>query len=149
MAVQTVESKTTEEFLGKVLSDTSAFTTIVLAAVFCGPGHLRTVWQILTHRNVTADADVSFNVGVHLLPAVAIACMVAGAAVTRVARAPRGQGPRLELAVAVLAVLVVPAVLVGTLEGEQAGLVISALLAMGLTFFAGRIYRRVFPVWPV
>jgi hypothetical protein len=45
----------------------------------------------------------------------------------------------------VLAVLVVPAVLVGTLEGEQAGLVISALLAIGITFFAGRIYRRLFP----
>lgn len=123
-----------------------AVTTIVLAAVFCGPGHLVVVWQILTHRPVTADADVSFTVGVHLLPAVAIACMVAGAVVMRLGRSPRGEpGPRLEMAVSVLAILVVPPVLVGTLEGEQAGLVISAIFAIGLTFFAARVYRRVFP----
>jgi apolipoprotein N-acyltransferase len=124
-----------------------AVTTIVLAAVFCGPGHLRVVWQILTHRNITADADVSFTVGVHLLPAVAIACMTAGAVVMRVARAKVGDPvPRLEMVISVLAVLVVPAVVVGTLEGEQAGLVISAILAVGLTFFAARVYRRIFPV---
>ena len=46
---------------------------------------------------------------------------------------------------AILAILVVPAVLISTLDGEQAGLVISALLAIGLAFFAGRIYRRIFP----
>ena len=33
MAVQTVDTTKTEQFLGKVLTDTSAFTTIVLAAV--------------------------------------------------------------------------------------------------------------------
>ena len=48
---------------------------------------------------------------------------------------------------AVMSFLVVPAMLFGTLEGEQAGLVISATLAIGLAYFAGRIYRRVFP-WP-
>jgi hypothetical protein len=126
-----------------------AITTIVLAAVFCGPGHLRVVWQILTHRPITADADVSFTVGVHLLPAVAIACMMAGAVVMRLARTAVGEArPRLEMAMSVLATLVVPPVLVGTLEGEQAGLVISAILAIGLTFFAARIYRRVFPPRP-
>jgi apolipoprotein N-acyltransferase len=124
-----------------------AITTIVLAAVFCGPGHLRTVLQLLAHRKLTVDADVSFTVGVHLLPGVTIACLVAGAVVARMARTPAKEGgPRLEMAMAVLAVLVVPAVLFGTLEGEQAGLVISALLAIGLASFAGRIYRRVFPV---
>jgi apolipoprotein N-acyltransferase len=123
-----------------------AVATIVLAAVFCGPGHLRTVAQLLTHRHVTVDADLGFTVGVHLLPAVVIACMVAGVAVWRAARPTGDQpGPRLEAAMGVLAVLVVPAVLVGTLEGEQAGLVISALIAIGITFFAGRIYRRLFP----
>jgi len=121
-------------------------TTIVLAAVFCGPGHLRVVWQLLTHRPISADPDETYNVGVHLLPAVTIGCLIAGAVVTRLARTPKGQpGPRLEAAIAVLAILVVPAVLLGTLEGEQAGLVISALLAIGLTFFAGRVYRRIFP----
>jgi apolipoprotein N-acyltransferase len=124
-----------------------AITIIVLGAVFCGPGHLPVVFELLTHRPLTVDADQSFTVGVHLLPAVTIGCLIAGAAVTRLARIPRGQrGPRLEMAMAVMAVLVVPALLVGTLEGEQAGLVISALLAMGLAFFAGRMYRRIFPI---
>ncbi|HEX8952756.1 MAG TPA: apolipoprotein N-acyltransferase, partial [Polyangia bacterium] len=124
-----------------------AAATIVLAAVFCGPGHLRVVLQLLMHRPLTVDPDVSFTVGVHLLPAVTIGCLAAGATVSRLARTPAGQrGPRLELAMAVLTVLVAPAVLFGTLEGEQAGLVISALLAIGLAFFGGRIYRRIFPV---
>ncbi len=123
-----------------------AGTTIVLAAVFCGPGHLRVVAQLIAHRPLTVDADQGFTVGVHLLPAVVIACLVAGATAWRLAR-PTGDepGPRLEAAMGVLAVLVVPAVLFGTLEGEQAGLVISALLAVGTSFFAGRIYRRLFP----
>jgi apolipoprotein N-acyltransferase len=123
-----------------------AATTIVLAAVFCGPGHLRVVVQLITHRHLTVDADQSFSIGVHLLPAVVIACLVAGVATWRAAR-PTGDlpGPRLEAAMGVLAILVAPAVLFGTLEGEQAGLVISALLAIGITFFAGRIYRRLFP----
>ena len=121
-------------------------TTIVLAAVFCGPGHLRVVFELITHRKMSVDADVSFSVGVHLLPAVTIACLVTGAVVARLAKTPKGErGPRLEMAMAVLAILVVPAVLIGTLEGEQAGLVIAAMLAIGLTFFAGRIYRRIFP----
>ena len=103
--------------------------------------------QILTHRPVGGDPDVAFNVGVHLLPAVTLGCFVAGAVVARLARTPKGaRGPRLELAMGILAVVVVPAVLFGTLEGEQAGLVISAMLAIGLSFFAARIYRRVFPV---
>jgi apolipoprotein N-acyltransferase len=123
-----------------------AVTTIVLAAVFCGPGHLRVVFQLLTHRKLGVDADVSFDVGVHLLPAVTIACLAAGVTVARMARTPKGErGPRLELAMAVMAILVVPAVLFGTLEGEQAGLVISTMLAIGLASFAGRLYRR-FPL---
>jgi len=125
---------------------TLAAATIVLAAVFCGPGHLRVVFQLLLHRPLAVDADESFTVGVHLLPAVTIGCLLAGAVVARLARTPAGErGPRLETAMAILAILVVPAVLFGTLEGEQAGLVISALLAIGLAFFAGRIYRRIFP----
>src|SRR5262249_20354171 len=85
-------------------------TTVVLAAVFCGPGHLRTVVQLLSHRHLSVDADVGFEVGVHLLPAVVIACMVAGVAVWRAARPTGDQpGPRLEAAMGVLAVLVAPA----------------------------------------
>lgn len=121
--------------------------TIVLAAVFCGPGHLRLVWQLLTHRPVTnADPDVSFSVGLRLAIAVALSCLAAGALVARRARVPRGEpGARLEAALAVLAVLVVPPVLIGSLEGEQAGLVLSAMAAVGVAFAGGRLYRRFFP----
>jgi hypothetical protein len=123
-----------------------AVTTIVLAAVFCGPGHLRVVMRLLAHRPLGVDADAAFSIGVHLLPAVTIGCLIAGAVVARMARTPKGErGPRLEMTMSVLAILVAPAVLFGTLEGEQAGLVISAMLATGLAFFAGRIYRRIFP----
>lgn len=116
---------------------------VVLAAVFCGPGHLRIVWQLVAHRALGVSPDESFSVAIHLLPGVAIALVASGALMMRVSATPRDQPmPRLEMAMAVLAILVVPAVLFGTLEGEQAGLVISALLAVGLAFFGGRVYRR-------
>ena len=121
---------------------------VVLSAVFCGPGHLRLVWQLLTHRPVTtADPDLSFQIGLRLMGAVGLSCLGAGAVVARQARVPAGEpGARLEAAMAVLAVLVLPAVLVGSLEGEQAGLVLSAMAAVGLAFAGGRLWRRFFPV---
>jgi apolipoprotein N-acyltransferase len=124
---------------------TLAAGIVVLAAVFCGPGHLRLVAQLLAHRTLTVPPDESFSVAMHLLPGVVIALLAAGAVTVRVSRTPRDEPmPRLEMAMAVLAILVLPAVLFGTLEGEQAGLVIAALLAIGVTFFGGRVYRRVF-----
>jgi apolipoprotein N-acyltransferase len=119
-----------------------AVAIVVLGAVFCGPGHLDVLWQILTHRPLSADPDLSFRVGLGLLPTVALACLTTGALLARQARG--GLTPRLETALAVLAVIVAPATLLGQLEGEQAGLVISALLAIGLALWAGRLMRRYF-----
>ncbi len=115
---------------------------VVLGAVFCGPGHLDLVWQILTHRPVSADPDLSFRVGLGLIPTVALGCLTVGALLARMARG--GHQPQLETALAIVAVVVVPATLLGQLEGEQAGLVISALLAIGLALLAGRLMRRYF-----
>jgi hypothetical protein len=117
---------------------------IVGGAVFCGPGHLDVVWQLLTHRPVSADPDLGFRVGLGLLPAVTLACLAAGALVARQAHHDK-QDPRparLESALAVLLVLVAPATLLGQLEGEQAGLVISALLAVAVALGGARLYRR-------
>src|SRR2546430_13953014 len=60
MAVQTVESKTTEEFLGKVLSDTSAFTTIVLAAV----GDRLGLYKELAARGPATSAELASRAGI-------------------------------------------------------------------------------------
>jgi hypothetical protein len=121
---------------------TLAVGVVVLGAVFCGPGHLDLVWQILTHRPVSADPDLSFRVGLGLIPTVAIACLTVGALLARFARG--AHQPQLETALAIVAVIVAPATLLGQLEGEQAGLVISALLAIGLALLAGRVMRRYF-----
>jgi apolipoprotein N-acyltransferase len=101
-------------------------------------GHLGLALSLLAHRNIPEGlADVAFSTGLWLVPAVALGCALCGIAVTRAG----GPAP-LEAACAVLLVLVVPALLLGTLEGEQAGLVISAMLAMALAAGAGRLYRR-------
>jgi apolipoprotein N-acyltransferase len=116
---------------------------VVGGALFCD-GHLALVWQLVTHRPVGADPDLSFRVGVGLVPAVALGCLVAGALVARLAARDRADArlPRLEATLAVLAVLVAPATLLGQLEGEQAGLVISALVATAIALGAGWLYRR-------
>jgi apolipoprotein N-acyltransferase len=118
---------------------TLVFLVVVLGGLFCGP--LRLVWQLITHRPVSASVDTSFAVGVRLIPVTALACMMAGVVIAWLARAS-AERPRLESAIAVLLVLVAPATLLGTLEGEQAGLVIMALIAIGLTLLAGRLTRR-------
>ena len=60
MAVQTIETKTTEEFLGKVLSDTSAFTTIVLAAV----GDRLGLYKELAARGPATSAELASRAGI-------------------------------------------------------------------------------------
>jgi hypothetical protein len=53
-----------------------------------------------------------------------------------------GERAPLETAVAALLVVVAPALAVGTLEGEQAGLVLSALATIGLALLGGRLATR-------
>jgi apolipoprotein N-acyltransferase len=118
---------------------TIVFLLVLLGGLFCGP--LRIVFQLLVHRHLTASLDAGFAVGVRLIPTTAIACALAGVVIARMARGAT-ELPRLESAVAVLLVLVVPATLFGTLEGEQAGLVIMAAAAIGLALLAGRLTRK-------
>src|SRR5439155_27282592 len=60
MAVQTVDTTKTEQFLGKVLSDTSAFTTIVLAAV----GDRLGLYKELAARGPATSAELASRAGV-------------------------------------------------------------------------------------
>jgi hypothetical protein len=79
---------------------------------------------------------------VRLIAAVALACVACGAVIAWLGRARDALAPRLEATIAVLAIVVVPATLLGSLEGEQAGLVISALLAIAITVGAEQLLRR-------
>jgi apolipoprotein N-acyltransferase len=101
----------------------------VLVAVASLSGHPALALQILARRHV-GESDLTFATGVWLLPAALLGCVAAGLIARR---------RRLEAAVAVVIVLVGPALLFGTLEGEQAGLVISAMLGVTVAFIAGKL----------
>ncbi len=93
--------------------------------------------RLLAHMAVPGvDAAVAFGTGVWMIPLLALGALSAGAVARR-----RGGGPA-EAAVAVLAVMVAPALLLGTLEGEQAGLVIAALVGVALALLGARLARR-------
>jgi apolipoprotein N-acyltransferase len=113
---------------------------VVITALLAGPSRVGLALNLLAHRtieNSSDDAAVAFRTGLVLVLAVALGCLASGFAVMRRAREPRP----LETAVGVLLVLVLPAVALGTLEGEQAGLVIGALLAVGVALLGGRLAR--------
>jgi apolipoprotein N-acyltransferase len=131
--------------------------TIVVGLLASG-GQLALGLNLLLHRNIpgvhqsTALADLAFSTGLRLVAAAALGCALAGVALARQARddhrraPPAAQGRRarapVESALAVLAVLVAPALALGRLEGEQAGLVIGALAGIGVALAAGRLYSR-------
>jgi apolipoprotein N-acyltransferase len=116
-----------------------AFAAGALAAVLVATaslsGHPLLALEILARRHV-GETKLTFDTGVWLLPAALLGCIAAGLVA---ARKP------LECAVAVLVVMVGPALAVGTLEGEQAGLVISAILGILVARAAGKILRRYRP----
>ncbi len=91
-----------------------------------GGERLQVGLRLLAHLQSGTGEALAFTTGVLLMGLAAVGSFVAGA-VTR-----RRGGDRLEIVVAILSVVAVPALLVGTLEGEQAGLVIGALLAIAL-----------------
>jgi apolipoprotein N-acyltransferase len=114
-------------------------TLAVGVTVLCGPSKLLLALQLVMHRNIPAGAaDDAFSVGVRLFPVAALGCALAGGVL---AWRQRASAP-LEATLSVIAVLVVPAVLFGTLEGEQAGLVMGALAGVGLALWAGRLTAR-------
>jgi hypothetical protein len=92
--------------------------------------------RLIAHMAVPGvDANEAFRLGVWAFVLGALGSVAAGALVRR-----RG-GATQEIVVALLAVLVVPALLLGTLEGEQAGLVLSALFAVALGVLGARLLR--------
>ncbi len=114
-------------------------TTLLVAAILCGPSHLDMAALLIAHHTLApGSAALAFSTGVRLFPAIALGCMVAGLLLYRRAR----KLVTVEAAIAISAVLVVPALIWGTLEGEQAGLVLSALFALALTWGAMWIARR-------
>ena len=107
--------------------------------ILCGPGQVGLALALLAHRTLTpGSADVAFSTALRLFPVAALGCAAAGVAI---ARQNCGKAP-LESALAVLAIVVVPALAFGTLEGEQAGLVLTALAGIGLAALGARLYAR-------
>jgi hypothetical protein len=118
-----------------------ALSTLVIVGLLAGPSKLGLAILLLLHRAVPGgQMDAAFSTGVRLVPAIAIGCAIAGGLL---AWRQRASAP-LESTLAVIAVLVVPATLVGTLEGEQAGLVIAALLGIAIALLGGRLTAKRF-----
>jgi apolipoprotein N-acyltransferase len=128
-----------------VAQGAGALLVVVLLGVLVtsGPGDVGFALELLALRpQPLGIEDRVFAVGVRLVGVVALGAIVAGVTVARAAaRGPRSKAA-LETALAVLAIVVAPALLFGRLEGTQAGLVISALASTGLAMWAGRITRR-------
>jgi apolipoprotein N-acyltransferase len=120
----------------RVAEGAIALAVVIGLGLLC-LGDLALGTRLLLHMAVPGvDPARSFHVGAWLIPLAAIGSVAAGAVVRR-----RG-GARQEIIVAILLVLVAPALLFGTLEGEQAGLVIAALVAIGLGLVGARLARR-------
>jgi len=109
---------------------------VLVVTVFAGPSRVGLGLVLLAHRALPSgvSADVAFSTGLWVAAGALLGALLAGALVSRRAKAK----VPLETALAVLAVLVVPALLLGTLEGEQAGLVIAALIAIGVARLSAR-----------
>jgi apolipoprotein N-acyltransferase len=112
---------------------------LLCAAIFAGPSRIGLALDLVAHRNLppSLSPDVSFATGLAIAGGVLLGSLALGVVLTRKARA---QVP-LEAALAVLAVMVAPALALGTLEGEQAGLVIAALVAIALSRLSARFTR--------
>jgi len=100
--------------------------------VLGGPANLAHGLGILAHMRVAVSADLAFRLGLALVPG-----LVAGSIAMGIVLGRRG-ATFLEMVLAVVAVMVLPALLLGTLEGEQAGLVISAMIAVAVARLAKR-----------
>ncbi len=123
-----------------LLAASALFGVITIGVAFsCGPSEVATGWALLVHRPIPDVApDDAFTVGVWLFVWAALGALVAGGAVSWRTRAAGA----LETAVGVLAVVVAPALVLGTLEGEQAGLVIGAILALVIARLGARLGAR-------
>ncbi len=93
--------------------------------------------RLLAHMSIGDSSEaVAFATGVWLIPLVAVGSFLTGFVVKK-----RGGGAQ-EIVVAILALVALPALAFGTLEGEQAGLVTGDLLAIALGLFGARVAAR-------
>ena len=112
---------------------------ILLVTIVTGPARLGDVLMRLAR--IPNDAALPAD-DVAVLWRVLVGTLLGSVALGFViARAAAKQARQLECTLAVIAVLVCPALVVGTLEGEQAGLVIGALLGVALARLGARITR--------
>src|SRR6185503_3050787 len=115
---------------------------LAVSAILSGPARLGLALSLLLHRTLPPGSEaIAFQTGLGLVPALVLGCALAGWLVARLARRVESTA-RLEAALAVLAVMVAPATIFGTLEGEQAGLVLGALAGIGVAALAGRLLAR-------
>jgi apolipoprotein N-acyltransferase len=121
----------------RLVAVAAAALALALVLVTLLSGHPALALSILARRTVD-DPDLAFKTGLWLLPAATLGCIAAGIAATRAAKG----AARLEIAAAVILILCGPALLAGRLEGEQAGLVISALVGILVALLSGKISRR-------
>jgi apolipoprotein N-acyltransferase len=117
-------------------------TVLFVVAVVRGPSTLGLALQLLAHRTLEpGTASIAFSTGIALIPALLLASLVTPLAIRRFAHTPAP----LESALSILSILVFPALLVGTLEGEQAGLVLTALFSIALSRLGDRTLGRILP----
>ena len=116
----------------------------LMVAILVGPSQVELAWILLSHRKIPAGtAEIAFHTGVWLIPILAIGSLIAGLVLARIARRATGAAPPvIESVLAIVAIMIIPAVLFGTLEGEQAGLVIGALIAGLLSRFGANRWRQ-------
>jgi apolipoprotein N-acyltransferase len=118
---------------------TMAVVLLTGALIAIGPSRIGLAARLWARRPLSevgnADADAAFGVGLWLVVLSAVAALVSG---VWLARRTRGR-PRLEAGIAAVALVLVPPLLLGRLEGETAGLVFSAAGAVYLALIGVRI----------
>jgi hypothetical protein len=111
---------------------------IVLVTLMTGPSHIGMVLRLLARRvaDGSVPPDLEFAAAWRLLLGTLVGSLVLGFVV---AKRAKGEKRPLERALAVVAVWAAPAFAIGTLEGQQAGLVIGALLGILLARLGGKL----------
>ncbi|HEY7957021.1 MAG TPA: apolipoprotein N-acyltransferase [Polyangia bacterium] len=117
-------------------------SALAVSAIVSGPSRLGLAISLLLHRTLPPGSEaVAFRTGLGLVPALIVGCALAGWLTARRAR-PALTPARLEIALSVIAVMVAPAMIFGTLEGEQAGLVLGAMAGVGVALLSARLLAR-------
>lgn len=112
---------------------------IVLVTVVTGPDRLGAVLARLAR---IPDAAASPADEIAVLWRLILGALLGSVALgVVIARRAAGRPRRLECTLAAIAILVAPALAVGTLDGQQAGLVVGAMLGVGLARLGARVGR--------